>query len=213
MFEDLLNTVRRCAAEVQGQVAQGRYGMITSYDPTLVCAKVKLLPLTEDENQSETGFLPIQTPWVGQNCGMSAGPPIGAIAWIEFAEGDINSGTIMGYSYGQEWTPLAVESGEWIIKHSSGSLIHFTNAGTLIINGNVSIDVTTPTLNITTTSAVNIQSPATNISANGTGLMKLVTEAFETKFNEHTHVVSGPNTEPPTQQMDASDLTVNLQAT
>ena len=158
----------------------------------------------------ETGWLPIATPWSGNGWGMFCPPSPGDEVDVHFQEGGKNAAYISLRFWGDNALPLAVPSGEWWLVHASGAFLKITNDGKVSINGQVEVDVTGPTVNITATAMVNVTAPAINLGSSGEGLKKLVTDAFETLFNNHTHsnVQNGTgNSGPPTVGMDSTQLT------
>jgi uncharacterized protein involved in type VI secretion and phage assembly len=182
-----------------------RRGVVSAYDPAHYAAKVIIQP-----EGFETGFLPIGTPWVGNGWGMFCPPSPGDEVDVHFQEGGKNAAYISLRFFGNVAQPLAAPSGEFWLIHSSGSLIKFTNNGKATINGNVEVDVTGPTINITATAEVNVTAPAINLGSSGETLHKLVTDAFETLFNNHVHsnVQGGSgNSGPPTSTLGSSQLT------
>lgn len=197
------NAMRREAARVMGQLALPRVGIVTSYDPDNYAAKVEIQP----EN-IETGWLPIAMPWSGNGWGMFAPPTAGDVVDVHFQEGAKGAGIIGLRHFGDVLRPLPVPSGEFWLVHQSGSLVKLTNDGKLTINGKVEIDATAPTVNITATTSVNVTAPAINLGSIGQTLHKMVTDAFQTLFNSHTHPdAQGGNTGSPNQTLGDSHLT------
>lgn len=199
----LTNIMRRESQRVASQKSLPRFGIVTSYDPSRYAAKVRIQP--EDY---ETGFLPVATPWVGNDWGLFAPPTAGDVVEVHFQEGGKEAAYIALRFFGNVAQPLSVPSGEFWLVHRSGSLVKLTNDGKLTLNGNVEIDATAPTVNITATATVNITAPAVKIGSQGETLHQLVTDAMQTLFNTHTHPdAQGGNTGTPNQTMGSSQLT------
>lgn len=114
-------------AEMAGKGrAAPRMGLVSSYDPANYCAKVRIMP--ED---TETGWLPIGSEWVGNGWGMYAPPSIGDMVEVQFQEDSPEAGYIGKRIYNDSDRPLTVQSGEFWLVHNSGSLLKFHNDGTV----------------------------------------------------------------------------------
>ena len=165
MTQGLLNMMRREAERVAGQKATVRMATVTSYTPYM--AKVLIQP-----EGIETGFLPIATAWVGNGWGMFCPPSPGDVVDVHFQEGSKGAPYISLRFFGDIARPLAVPSGEFWLVDKLGNSFKFSG-GKVLVNGHTEIDVTAPTLNITTTTAnvtatnsVNVTAPTTNVNGN-----------------------------------------------
>lgn len=201
-----LNLIRMQAALAGNQKNFVRLGQISGYDPDNFLAKAIIYPADPNDDTGttlETGWLPIFSPWVGNNWGMFAAPSIGDICEIQFQEANLQTGFICLRTYTYQSRPLSVQSGEFWLVHQSGSFIKLTNDGKVNINGNVEIDVSGPTINITATSVVNVQAPEINL---GTGTLEtLMTSTAIAVYNSHTHNdPQGGTTGVPNQQITGS---------
>ena len=177
----ITNQMRREAARVMSQLGLPRIGIISNYDPNTYSAKAYIQP----EN-TESGWLPIESPWIGNGWGMFCPPTTGDVVEIKFQEGSKQGPMIGLRHYGNVFNPLKVPSGEFWLVDKNGNFFKFTD-NKVKINGDVEIDVTTPTINITVTtanitattvnanvttanvtasSAVNITAPNTNVDGN-----------------------------------------------
>lgn len=202
------NMMRIQAAMMAGARVATRIGTVKSYDPAHYAAKVILQP-----DNIETGWMPVSSIWVGSGWGVYAPPSIGDMVEIAFVDGSIDAGIICGRLYNDQDKPAQVNSGEFWLLHTSGSFLKFTNDQKVSLNGQVELDLSGPTINITATSAVNVTAPAVNIGASGQSLLALVTAAFETLFNAHTHsgvTAGGATTGAPVTPMTASHLTSTI---
>lgn len=223
MMNQLMNTMRAQAALASSGRASVRLGIVSSYDHANYCAKVRVQP--ED---TETGWLPVTSPWIGNGWGMFAPPTPGDLVEVQFQEDSFEAGFVVGRFYNDSDRPLDVPSGEFWLVHQSGSFIKLMNDGKLLVNGHAEIDATAPTINITATGNITaqaggnatvqaagtatIQAPSIILKNAGAALKKLCTEVFMALYNGHTHTsaASGSQTSPPTQQAAAGTHTTNI---
>lgn len=225
MLQQLLNTMRQQADMASGARAMVRHGIVSGYDPGSYCAKVRVMP--EDR---ETGWLPIVSPWIGNGWGLFAPPSIGDAVEVQFQEDDAEAGYVCQRFFNDSDWPLSVQSGEFWLVHKTGAFFKLTNDGKALINGQVEIDATAPTINITATGnitaqaggnatvqaggAATIQAPSIVLKNAGTALMKLLNSKFATWAAGHVHSNGngGANTGVPTTPPDASTQTTTVQA-
>lgn len=188
MSEALLNAMRQQASLANSRTAIAKLGIVTSYDPKSYCIKASLEPLIP-----ETGWLAYLSAVAGNQWGFFTPPEIGSQVMVLFHEGNVEAGVAIGSMFSTVDKPLAVPAGEFWLVHKQGSRFKFTNDGKVEIHGTVEID----------------------IGNTGSTLHKLVTDAFVSFFNGHTHsgVQTGGGTSgAPTATMDASHLTGILKA-
>lgn len=152
----------------QLNIGQPQFGFVTSVDASGYNIKVMLQP-----DEVETGFIPYGTSVYG----WVAPPKGGELALVLFQGGQKNVpiGAILFYWDGFRAPGITTNgdtaAGEMLLRHSSGSYVKLDNTGKVLINGNTEIDVTAPTLNVTTTQAINltatnsvtIQAPTINL--------------------------------------------------
>lgn len=223
MLNLLLNTMRQQSDMEGGARAMVRLGTVSGYDPGSYCAKVKIMP-----EGNETGWLPIVSPWIGNNWGLFAPPSIGDAVEVQFQEDDFEAGFVCQRFYNDTDRPLSVESGEFWLVHKSGAFFKLTNDGKVLINGHTEIDATAPTINITATGNITAQAggnatvqaggtatisaPSIILKNAGSALKKLCTEVFMTLFNQHTHTTTtnGNPTSVPNQQAAVGTHTTNI---
>ena len=162
-----LNIMRREAMHAASQTATVRIATVTSYDPNNYAAKVLIQP-----EGYETGFLPVTSPWTGNGWGMFCPPTPGDVVDVHFQEGGKQAGFVALRHYGDQFRPLPVPSGEFWVVDKLGNYFKFSG-GKVLLNGHTEIDVTTPTINITTATAnvtasgsVNVTAPTTNVNGN-----------------------------------------------
>lgn len=180
-MKHLLNTMRRHAELVAHSKASMRLALVSAYDPNYYAAKVRLQP--EDV---ETGWLPISALGVGNGWGIFSPPSLGDMVQVHFQEGDINAGIVGAKVFNDQDRPLPVPAGEAWLVHQSGSFLKLLNSGHVQINCAAEVDIG-------------------NV---GSALHALVTDAFQSLFNGHTHG-GGPV---PDQALGLAQLTTILKA-
>ncbi|MHA3117243.1 baseplate assembly protein [Acinetobacter sp. ANC 4635] len=136
----MINALNMHAAHAQKSGFSGtRSGLVTAYDPSTYSVKVQLQPTGE-----ETGWIPLETPWVGNGWGFAAGPMIGAVIKVDFDSGQIGVGMASGQFYNDEDRCPAPPSGELWAIHQSGSMLKFKNDGTVEVTAAKEIIHTAP---------------------------------------------------------------------
>ncbi len=160
MMDGVLNLIRREVGRVMSRLATPKCGTVTAYDPATYSAKVLLHP-----EEVETGWLPVRTPWSGNGWGMFCPPTPGDEVEIQFQEGGKQAPYIALRAFGDRFRPLAVPSGEFWLVDKLGNSFKFSG-GKVLVNGHTEIDVTTPTLNITSSASVNVTTPTMNLNGN-----------------------------------------------
>jgi phage baseplate assembly protein gpV len=104
-------------------------GTITSVDPDSYTAKVMLEPIGV-----ETEWLPLGTMYAGNNFGLLALPDVGTEVLVVFEMGDIKCGKIICCNFNNIDKPPAVNPGEVIMLHKSGSLLKFNTDGSIEVS-------------------------------------------------------------------------------
>lgn len=214
-MRELLSVMRLHAQLQEGHLSDIRLGTVSSYDPANYSAKVLIQP--EDV---ETGWMPILSPWVGNGWGLFAPPSVGDLVEVHYQEGDFGAGMICQRFYNDSDRPLSVQSGEFWLVHQSGAFFKLTNDGKALINGQLEIDATAPTINVTATGNVNVQAggvatikaPSIILQNAGAALKKLCTDVFMSLYNGHTHTsaAAGSQTSAPNQQATIGTHTTNI---
>lgn len=219
--EKFLNLIRTQALISSNGIASAALGQITNYDPVQFAAQVQLyMPDPTDAlgQPLTTGWLPISMPAIGFNLA----PNIGDLVLVEFQEGSLQNGVIL-LAVTTGVPTFQTPAGEWWIVHPTGSFIKIMQNGKLSINGQVEIDLTAPTINITVSGAADIT--AASVAINSTAitmgdlshgtLMALMNGAAQSVYNGHTHVApsGGGTTSVPSALIPSSALTTNVQAT
>lgn len=198
MMQRLLNTMRAQADLAQSGRARTRIGLVSSYDPTNYCAKVRIMP-----DDVETGWLPVTSPWVGNGWGMFAPPTLGDMVEIQFQENDIDAGFIVGRFYNDSDRPLDVPAGELWLVHQTGAFIKLDNTGAVNINAPGDV-------NVVAAGVATIKAPSIILKNAGSALKKLCTDVFMTLYNGHTHPAPGGTTGTPNQQATVGTHTTNI---
>lgn len=216
-MQRLANAVRMQAQMNSTTVAQTKMGTVSSYNPADYTVKVTLQP-----DGNETGWLPLAALGVGQGWGMIFAPGIGDMVEVQFQEGNVETGMVCARFFNDEDRPMAVPSGEFWLVNKQGSFLKFTSDGKVALNGQAEVDMSMPTLNIQATGNVNVMAagqanitaPAISLGAAGASLLSVLTAAFATLFNGHTHKVNatGAQSDPPLQQANASHMTSTVKA-
>lgn len=126
MIEGELNFIRREIQRVLDRRTRETVGIVTSYDPQTHAVKVSLQP----EGQL-TGWIPLRQSAASNGAGNHMAPNVGDFASIAFHEDDRDAATVTGFFFNHQSQPTEVQAGEWLYKHSSGSLLYFKADGSL----------------------------------------------------------------------------------
>jgi phage baseplate assembly protein gpV len=123
-MKHLLNAMKSQAQQSTSQQAGTKLGTVSSYNPATYCVKVRLQP-----DDTETGWLPLGSPWVGNGWGMFSPPMPGDMVHVEFQEGHAETGVAVARLYSDADRPLPCPAGEFWLVHQSGSMLKFKNDG------------------------------------------------------------------------------------
>jgi len=126
MMQGQRNAMRLQAQRALAEFMVCRNGQITNYDPDNYAVKVQLQP-----DGMLTGWLPLTSPWIGNQWGLFAAPSVGDMVAVEFIDGNLEAGFATMRFFNDEDRPLSVESGEFWLVHKSGSFLKFHNDGTV----------------------------------------------------------------------------------
>ena len=129
MMQGILNAMKAQANLERAGMASVRNGTVTSYNPNDYTVRVTIEP-----EGAITGWIPLCSPWVGNGWGMFAPPSIGDMVEVQYSESDFESGFACLRFYNDQDRPLAVQSGEFWLVHSSGSFLKFKNDGSVLLN-------------------------------------------------------------------------------
>lgn len=212
-MREMLNMMRLQAEMAGNNRAMTRVCTVISYDPSNYCAKVIIQP-----DGIETGWLPVTSPWIGNGWGLFAPPLIGDMVEVQFQEGSIEAGFIVGRFFSDEQRPLAAPPGEFWLVHQSGSKLKFHNDGTVELVAAGTLTSSAPQWNHTGPVSItgNVQITGTqSVSGNITGGANITAagnvadqggaktmSGMRTAYNSHTHTdPQGGNTSTPNQSM------------
>jgi len=210
MIEKLLNQMRLQAQMMLSNVAFTSMGTLANYDPINYMVKVLIEPQDpQTPNQNLTGWIPLLSPWVGNNWGMFAPPTLGATCVVLFSDGSFGAPIAAQMVFNNINRPLAVDSGEFWLVHQSGSALKFTNDGNVSLTTNSTLNATGTTVNVQGTT-VNVDGDSVNLGKISAGsLQKLLLESASTIYNTHTHASTGA---PPVPLMTAADISIYTEA-
>lgn len=224
-FDQLSNAIRMQSSLGQNTLSQPRFAEISSYDDSTHGVKVMIQP----ENQ-ESGWMRLGAIGVGNGSGVAVGPNVGDMVLVVFAEGDFDSGNIIGRFFSTSNQAIPVPSGEVWMVHKTGSFMKMLTNGDIDFNttGNLNSTVAgnmTSTvagdMTATVSGAATIRSvaasvvasvsaaimaPSITLGASGQTLKSFITDAFISLFNSHTHLINavGSQTNTTLQQMSAA---------
>lgn len=151
---DLLELIKHLAGDQVNNRLVAVTGLITSIDTGKYMAKVMLQPY-----EIETGWLPFGTMYAGNGFGFVAMPDEGIEVTVVFELGDVNSGKILLCNFNDTDPPPALNPGEVILKHKSGTTIKID------ADGNLSLSVSGSTT-ITSEDNVTVNAPLTIVNGN-----------------------------------------------
>lgn len=221
MMNSMRNQMRAAAQLASGQDEQTKIGIVHSYDPGTPAARVRLQPEDPDDPDATlTGWLPIPSIWVGDGWGLDAPVSPGDQVEVKYLGAEVENGYVAMRFFSDKMRPLGAKSGEFFLRHKGGAFVKLTNDGKLAVNSQVEVDVTGPTVMIQATGNVNVQAagqanvtaPSISLGASGQSLLAIITSAFQTLFNGHTHNETGSVTGAPNQQLGASHMTTTVKA-
>jgi len=179
-MQALINNILMRAAAQAGSTFVARWGVVTGYDPSSYAIKATIQP--EDV---ETGFIPLLSPWVGPQWGAFFGPAEGSQVLILFQEGSDQTPIAALFAFSAAMPPVAVPSGEMLLQHASGSLLHLDNSGNVTLTAAQAATINAPaglTINAPTTINGNTATHGT-LTNNGTNV-----------GGTHTHPVTNVQT-------------------
>lgn len=212
-FNKFRNAMQTMAGVMISNIGLATTGIVTAiYPDDSMVVKVTISQAFGDQPALQTGWIPVGSPWVGNGFGFIAPPNLNDLVLLLFAEGDSQNPIAAIRIFNDEDVAPNVPSGECWLLHKSGSFIKFTNDEKLLLNGNVEIDLSSPTVKITCTDECIINSPKAEITCtteckvnspsvqlgNTSGtLYKLMTDLFIDFFNNHVHTTPSGNSGPP----------------
>jgi phage baseplate assembly protein V len=149
-MQRLFNALKSQAAALDASVAQPRFGVVSSVDPSTYTARVLLQP-----EGVLSGWLPVLTSWAGNGWGVVCPPVPGQQVLVVAQEGDAEHGVIVGCAFSTQMRPPAAPAGELWLVHESGSFLkllgdgsiaaqatQFALSGTVAVTGNLTVSGT-----------------------------------------------------------------------
>lgn len=158
-----------------GVISAPRIGLVSSYDPGNYEVKVRIQP-----SDTETGWLPIVTQMAGAGFGVYFAPAIGDQAVVAFQEGSVEAGFCIGFLPSDAAQPPNVPSGEGLIQHKDGALLHFKPDGVVELVAPGGLNITADT---TITGALVVTEDITDTNGDNSVTVKQLRDAY----NAHHH--------------------------
>jgi len=142
----LAEAMRRHGQTPGNSISLPRFARVENYDPELHSIRVLIQP-----EGVLSAWMPLGTIGAGSNWGVMVAPKIGDQAIVLFPEGDFSSGVVVSLVFDLEHVPPrpALQSGEILIQHASGSLLRFNNDGTVKLVSQGALTSSAPTWNHT----------------------------------------------------------------
>jgi phage baseplate assembly protein V len=134
MIGPLANAMRLQALRALSDKVTTLTGNVTNYDPNRYAVKVTLQP-----DNISTGYIPLAAHWVGNGWGLFMPPNIGDQVSVTFEGGNLNAGFAESRFYNAGNLPVPVQSGEFLLQHKTGSLLHFKNDGSVDVTSNAAM--------------------------------------------------------------------------
>lgn len=122
--EGMMNIMRGQAAMALQQNLTTRVGRISGYNPAAYAVKVQFPP-----DDTETGWIPLGSAWVGNGWGMFSPPGIGDQCEVDFQDGGQDAPIGGLRLFDARNAPLSVPSGEMWLVHRLGATVRLTNDG------------------------------------------------------------------------------------
>lgn len=124
MMRNHLNTMLQVGDVARAALAVNRPGIVRNYDPASYSVKVEL-----PDDGTLTNWVPLKALAVGDGFGILAAPNIGDMVDVHFLGGSIECATVGLRFFGDGAAPPAIAAGEFLIRHQSGSSLHFRDDG------------------------------------------------------------------------------------
>lgn len=219
--DDLHSIIKMVAEQQVGNHRAFAYAHIASYDPTLHRVRVVFPTLRNGDGAPVLSpWMPLATVWAGAGFGMQVAP-YGGASITDPTAGEPCVIELIGrkfgaaatahlYFNGQVTPPLTtLQPGEALLQHKTGSLLHFLTTGDVQLTtaGNLSATVG-GNLTATVTGTAAVYAAAIKLGKQAAdSLLTLLTSAFATLYNGHTHDYSGGVTNAPNQQATSAQET------
>lgn len=181
----LAEAMRRHGQTPGNSVSLPRFARVENYDPELHSIRVQIEP-----EGVLSAWMPLGTLGVGSGWGVMVAPEIGTQAIVSFPEGDFSSGVVEALVFDLDHVPPkpALQPGEILIQHGSGSLLRFNKDGTVNLVSQGTLTSSAPTWNHTG-----------DINVDGTVTASTDVIGGGKSLKNHTHggVMSGSDTSGP----------------
>jgi len=177
MSNKLINQLRSIVNSATQGTKFTALGLVNAYDPTGYQVQVLLQAETEDSPGSITGWIPVSTPWSGDQWGMFCPPSPGDLILVFFQDGSLQNPVAGMRLYFDKQRPLAnPKSGELYFVHKSGSSVALTNdkkititssGGSSIVlteDGKITINASSD-YSITSSTKIDLNAPEINLNA------------------------------------------------
>jgi hypothetical protein len=139
----MIEMIKRVVADMIGLQAKTQYGTVTAYNPNDYTIKAMLQP-----NGPETGWIPLASPWVGNNLGAVFGPAINDQVRIDFVDGEMEAALAGSRFFNVNARPPIVNSGQAAIVDGAGSYVRLNNDGTITLGATTGMTITTPLITL-----------------------------------------------------------------
>ena len=174
---DFISFTKSQAENSAGRIMPVMTGLVTSVDKDKYQVKVMLYPVG-----IETGWLALGTVYAGNGFGLVALPDIDTEVTVIFEHGDVNNGKVICCHFNDTDPPPAINPGEAILKHKSGSVIKFsangdvdltvTGATQISSTGNITVN-SSGILNATSSGVMNLSGSSVNIAGGGAAVARV----------------------------------------
>lgn len=153
MISLIKEQMRAAAAGIANQRGVNRFGIITSSRKTDTGYDVKVLYDYGEDNQAQSGWMPVLSNMVGPGWGVVSPPHQGMLAFVAPDMGDGNHGVVIGMSWNatdkapqapekMDGDPTPVDAGELCFVSKAGAVFRLCADGSIYIKGPVVIEGT-----------------------------------------------------------------------
>lgn len=156
--QKLLNAMRMMSSMANQGTMQTAIGKVNAFDPSTYQVQVLLQAATDDAPALATGWIPLASPWTGDGWGMFVPASTGDLILVFFQDGSLQNPIAGMRIFYDEQLPTEVQGGEMYLIHKSGSCLKFLNDGTVELNSN-------STLKISSDTKIDLTAPIVNIDA------------------------------------------------
>jgi phage baseplate assembly protein gpV len=133
-MEQLINTLKGYAANLDQLQGSPRLATVSSVDAKTACARVLHQP-----EGILSGWLPVLSLWAGDGWGVVCLPGVGDQVLVLSHDGDPSNGIVVGGLYSDKRRVPAAPQGEFWLLHRSGSSIRLIGDGTVQVVGDLHV--------------------------------------------------------------------------